>query len=95
MGSVPRANREQTARTKKLSAALQQLNAISEDTILIGDSPFDFAAAETGQLKTYLVATGSHTENELAETTKAAGIYADLYELGAALFGLTAETTKV
>ncbi len=75
--------------------ALQQLNAISEDTILIGDSPFDFAAAETGQLKTYLVATGSHTENELAETTKAAGIYADLYELGAALFGLTAETTKV
>lgn len=75
--------------------ALEQLNATSEDTILIGDSPFDYAAAEAGQLKTYLVATGSHTENELAEETNAAGIYADLYDLGAALFDLTPETAKV
>lgn len=70
--------------------ALEQLNATSEDTILIGDSPFDYAAAEAGQLKTYLVATGSHTESQLAAETKAAGIYPSLYDLGAALFDLVA-----
>jgi phosphoglycolate phosphatase len=75
--------------------ALERLTASSEDTILIGDSPFDFAAAEAGQLKTYLVATGSHTKTELSAATQAAGIYADLYELGAALFDLTPETTQV
>ena len=74
---------------------LNLLNATSEDTILIGDSPFDFAAAEAGNLKTYLVATGSHTETELAEATEAAGIYTDLYELGAALFNLTPETATI
>ncbi|MBT4757094.1 MAG: HAD family hydrolase [Opitutae bacterium] len=75
--------------------ALECLTASSEDTILIGDSPYDFAAAEAGQLRAYLVATGSHTKTELATATQAAGIYADLYELGAALFDLTPETTQV
>jgi len=75
--------------------ALECLTASSKDTILIGDSPFDFAAAEAGQLKTYLVATGSHSKTELAAATQPAGIYADLYELGAALFDLTPETAKV
>lgn len=75
--------------------ALECLKANAEDTILIGDSPFDYAAAEAGQLKTYLVATGSHSEGQLATETNAAGIYPSLYELGAALFDLTPETTKV
>jgi len=75
--------------------ALECLTASSEDTILIGDSPYDFAAAEAGQLKTYLVATGSHTKAELSAATQAAAIYADLYELGAALFSLTPQTTRV
>ncbi len=74
---------------------LQLLNSTAEETILIGDSPFDFAAAEAGNLKTYLVATGSHTETELAETTGAAGIYSNLYELGAALFDLTPEIANI
>lgn len=74
--------------------ALNLLNATSEDTILIGDSPFDYAAAEAGNLKTYLVTTGSHTKAELAESTGAVGIYADFYELGAELFDLSPETAN-
>jgi len=74
---------------------LNLLNASAEETILIGDSPFDYAAAEAGNLKTYLVTTGSHTKAELTEATKAAGIYTDLYELGAALFDLTPETANI
>ena len=68
---------------------LELLNTTSEETILIGDSPFDYEAAEAGCLKTYLVTTGSHTAEELAEVTNAEGIYADLYELGEKLFQLT------
>lgn len=67
---------------------LEHLNSRPEETILVGDSPFDFEAAETGGLKSLLVATGSHTESELAESTSAAGIYSNLYELGAAQFDL-------
>jgi phosphoglycolate phosphatase len=74
---------------------LNLLNSTSDDTILIGDSPFDYAAAEAGNLKTYLVATGSHTATELAESTGAAGIYSNLYELGADLFDLTPETANI
>jgi phosphoglycolate phosphatase len=72
--------------------ALKRLNTTAEDCVLIGDSPFDVAAADAGQLKSYLVATGSHTEDQLAASTQAAGIYANLYELGAALFDLSPET---
>lgn len=71
---------------------LELLQTTSGETILIGDSPFDYAAAEAGGLKTYLVATGSHTQRELVETTNAAGIYADLYQLGEDLFRLQCKT---
>lgn len=67
---------------------LELMDASSDETWLIGDSPFDFAAAEAGCLKCYLVATGSHSQAELAATTDAAGIYDDLYQLGAEVFGL-------
>lgn len=67
---------------------LEHLNLRPEETILVGDSPFDFEAAEAAGLKSLLVATGSHTESELAESTSAAGIYSNLYELGAAQFDL-------
>jgi phosphoglycolate phosphatase len=67
---------------------LELMETTSDETILIGDSPFDFAAAEAGCLKSYLVATGSHSEAELAEETYAAGIFSDLYQLGEVLFDL-------
>jgi phosphoglycolate phosphatase len=72
---------------------LELMETTSAETILIGDSPFDFAAAEVGGLKCYLVATGSHSVAELKESTTAAGVYNDLYELGNAVFQLQRETT--
>ena len=58
---------------------LKHLNSRPEETVLVGYSPFDFEAAEAAGLKSLLVATGSHTESELAESTSAAGIYSNLY----------------
>ena len=74
---------------------LELMETTSEETILIGDSPFDFAAAEAGCLKSYLMATGSHGTEELRESTTAAGVYNDLYELGDAVFQLQRETTTI
>lgn len=68
--------------------ALERMNCTSEETIMIGDSPYDFAAAEAGCLPCYLVATGSHSAEELAVQTAAAAIYANLEELGRDLFRL-------
>lgn len=72
---------------------LDSLAANPAETIMIGDSPFDFQAAEAGGFKCYLVATGSHTVEQLAAETSAAGIYEDLYELARDLFELEPEAT--
>ena len=69
--------------------ALERMDCASEDALLIGDSPYDYAAAEAGCLPCYLVATGSHSAEQLAHETNAAGIYANLRELGKALFSLS------
>jgi phosphoglycolate phosphatase len=56
-------------------------------TCLVGDSPFDFEAAQKGGLDCFLVTTGTHTAGEL----RAAGadrIYPDLVALGQAAFNL-------
>lgn len=68
--------------------ALERMNCSSEETIMIGDSPYDFAAAQAGCLRCYLVATGSHSSKQLKEETNAAGIYEELKELGKAVFSL-------
>ncbi len=68
--------------------ALQQAGGTPENTIVIGDSPFDFAAAEAASLPCHLVATGSHSPGQLHRETRAAGIYRDLFELGETLFNL-------
>lgn len=67
---------------------LELMDTTSDETIMIGDSPFDFAAAEAGCLRCFLVATGSHSEAQLADETAAEGIFPDLYTLGKAVFGL-------
>lgn len=69
--------------------ALERMDCASEEAIMIGDSPYDYAAAEAGCLPCYLVATGSHSAEQLAEETGAEAIYADLHQLGKALFSLT------
>jgi len=68
--------------------ALERMDCSSDEAIMIGDSPYDFAAAEAGCLACYLVATGSHSKEQLTQETLAAGIYGDLYELGTELFSL-------
>lgn len=69
--------------------ALERMDCASDDAIMIGDSPYDYAAAEAGCLPCYLVATGSHSAEELAAETDAAGIYADLRDLSKAVFSLS------
>jgi phosphoglycolate phosphatase len=45
--------------------ALQSLGADPATTVVIGDSPFDLAAASTHGMACHLVATGSHTRAQL------------------------------
>jgi len=66
---------------------LEVMDAASDETILIGDSPFDFAAAEAGCIRSFLVTTGTCDEAQLSDETAAEGIYTDLFKLGEALFG--------
>lgn len=74
---------------------LELLETTSDETLLIGDSPFDFAAAEAGCLRSFLVATGSHSEAQLADETAAEGIFPDLFTLGKAVFGLELSAAQI
>lgn len=69
--------------------ALERMHCSSDEALMIGDSPYDCAAAEAGCLPCYLVATGSHSAQQLARESNAAGIYTDLRELGKAVFALS------
>lgn len=68
--------------------ALEVLGCASDEALMIGDSPFDWAAADGGCLPCYLVATGSHSQKELTEQAAADGIYEDLFQLGQVVFKL-------
>lgn len=68
--------------------ALEQMDCASEEAFMIGDSPYDLAAAEAGCIACHLVATGSHSAEELSECIVSDYIYKDLHELGERLFGL-------
>ena len=72
--------------------ALDRLGAQAADTIMIGDSPFDYQAAAGLDMACYLVATGSHTVDQLQAETDAAGIYPDMPTLAAAVFGIERST---
>lgn len=67
--------------------ALERLGTRPEETVAIGDSPYDIDAAHVGGLAALCVTTGTHTAEELA-AAGADGIYPDLHALGAAIFGL-------
>ena len=68
--------------------ALEKMECNSEEAIMIGDSPYDIDAAEAGCMKYYLVATGSHSYEELAKYADKNKIYKNLYELGEQVFKL-------
>lgn len=61
--------------------------------ILVGDSPWDVAAASAAEMPSIVVATGSHTPEQLAET-EALGVFADMYALGETVFGLVAPSVR-
>lgn len=66
--------RESTKETKEsgipVKLALEQLNACSENTIMIGDAPMDYIAAQNaGVEKTILVATGQIDKKDLLKTS--------------------------
>ena len=71
--------------------ALEKIGARANETFMIGDSPFDDQAGKIVGMKTYLVATGSHTlEQLLAESPD--GAFADFIELGEKVFNLSPDT---
>ena len=65
-------------------ALLKELEATPKDCLLIGDSPFDFEAADNVAMPCCLVTTGSHSAEELAEETTCGEIYPNLSELARA-----------
>ena len=69
--------------------ALEQLNANTQNTILIGDSPFDIETGNAAGLDVYCVATGTHPIDVLKANTPAAkGVFNNMHTLGKELFNL-------
>jgi len=70
--------------------AVTKLGLTPEETMLIGDSPFDIEAAANAGVRCVAVATGSHTRAQLlAHNPAPEAVFEDLDELGAATFGIT------
>ena len=67
---------------------LKAVDSSAEGTLMIGDSPFDVEAGKVRGLKVAVVATGSHSTQQLAET-EADWVFTDMGALGAELFGVS------
>lgn len=67
---------------------LTQLGASPARTCMIGDSPYDAAAAASGHLDCFTVATGSHTIAQLEEECPDAPAFSNMAELAATVFNL-------
>ncbi len=75
--------------------ALKKMNANAEETLLIGDSPFDILAAKNSGMKICCVTTGTHMPEALIECGKDAEIvFPNLYFLGKEIFKLTPPKTS-
>ena len=66
-------------------SALERLGASAGESLMIGDSPFDAEAGLSAGLSVHLVATGTHTAEQLQAI--GAPVHGNLYELGEAAFG--------
>jgi phosphoglycolate phosphatase len=64
--------------------ALAQLAATPATTLLVGDSPFDIAAAHTAGFPCWCVTTGTHSAAELT-AARADAVFPDLSAVAAAL----------
>jgi len=67
--------------------ALKRMNATAEESLMVGDSPFDAEAGINAGMTAHLVATGSHSAEELSRL-KVEGVHKNLEELGRAVFGI-------
>lgn len=66
---------------------LERLGIQAKEAIMVGDSPFDVEAAKGVDMHAaYVVATGSHTMEQLAEETDADGIFPDMETLAKKVF---------
>ena len=66
---------------------LDKLQATATESLLIGDSPFDFASAENVGMGCRLVCTGTHSGKELSKL-EALSIHENLFDLAQAAWGL-------
>lgn len=66
--------------------ALEHIGADSSNCSLVGDSPWDVESAKGGNIPCYVVATGSHTLEQLRRTDAVAA-FPDLITLGRELYG--------
>lgn len=69
---------------------LEQLGAKAQSTCMVGDSPWDVAAAHAVGMPCYCVTTGTHNRSEL-QAAGAEAVFADFFELGQSGFGLEPE----
>ena len=67
---------------------LEKLEATATESLLVGDSPFDFASAENVGMDCRLVSTGTHSVEELSKLP-ALSIHEDLFDLAEAVWGLS------
>lgn len=65
---------------------LETVGSEAAETLMIGDSPFDVEAGKVRGLWVAVVATGSHTSEQLQETP-ADWVFTDMAALGKELFG--------
>ncbi|WP_309400049.1 HAD family hydrolase [Cerasicoccus maritimus] len=71
--------------------ALEQMKADPATSIMVGDSPFDVLAGKAGGMRSYVVATGSHSVEELeANDPPADGVYRDMVHFAEEFLGLSA-----
>lgn len=63
---------------------LERLGTAPAEAVLVGDSPFDIAAAHAADLPAWVVATGTHTAAQL-EQAGADRVFPDLWRVGDAL----------
>lgn len=69
---------------------VDSLEADPATTVMIGDSPFDVKAGKAGGLRTFVVASGSHSMKELSELG-ADGVFPDMGTLAREVFGSGSE----
>jgi phosphoglycolate phosphatase len=66
---------------------LKLLDATAEESLLVGDSPFDFDSATNVKMDCRLVSTGTHSAKQL-EHLGALSIHEDLFSLAQEAWGL-------